>query len=107
MQEVTRINLDITINSGQVFLWDKIDGIWYGVNGTEILRVKQDPFEITSSQKKPSDFFRQDDNMEKILNKISRDNLVRSAVKSLVRKWILMIMNFLLFLLLRSLQKPT
>jgi len=81
MQEVTRINLDITINSGQVFLWDKIDGIWYGVNGTEILRVKQDPFEITSSQKKPSDFFRQDDNMEKILNKISRDNLVRSAVK--------------------------
>jgi len=81
MQEVTRINLDITINSGQVFLWDKIDGVWYGVNGTEILRVKQDPFEITSSQKKPSDFFRQDDNMEKILNKISRDNLVRSAVK--------------------------
>ena len=82
MQEVTRINLDVTINSGQVFLWDKIDGVWYGINGAEILRVKQDPFEITSSQKKSSDFFRQDDNMEKILNKISRDNLVRSAVKS-------------------------
>jgi N-glycosylase/DNA lyase len=81
MQEFTRINLDITINSGQVFLWDKIDGVWYGVNGTEILRVKQDPFEITSSQKKPNDFFRQDDNMEKILNKISRDNIVRTAVE--------------------------
>jgi N-glycosylase/DNA lyase len=81
MQEFTRINLDTTINSGQVFLWDKIDGVWYGVNGTEILRVKQNPFEITSSQKKPSDFFRQDDNMEKILNEISRDNIVRSAVE--------------------------
>jgi len=82
MQEFTRINLDTTINSGQVFLWDKIDGVWHGVNGTEILRVKQNPFEITSSQKKPSDFFRQDDNMEKILKEISKDNLVRSAVES-------------------------
>jgi len=81
MQEFTRINLDITINSGQVFLWDKIDGIWYGVNGTEILRVTQSPFEITSSQKKPSDFFRQDDNIEKILNEISKDNLVQTTVK--------------------------
>ncbi|TLX81469.1 MAG: DNA repair protein [Thaumarchaeota archaeon] len=81
MQEFTRINLDITINSGQVFLWDKIDGVWYGVNGTEILRVKQNPFDIISSQKKPSDFFRQEDNMEKILNKISRDNIVRTAVE--------------------------
>jgi N-glycosylase/DNA lyase len=81
MQEFTRINLDTTINSGQVFLWDKIDGVWYGVNGTEILRVRQNPFEIISSQKKPSDFFRQDDNIEKILNEIIKDNLVRSAVK--------------------------
>lgn len=81
MQEFTRIDLDTTINSGQVFLWDKIDGVWYGVNGTEILRVRQNPFEIISSQKKPSDFFRQDDDIEKILNEISKDNLVRSAVK--------------------------
>jgi len=82
MQEFTRINLDTTINSGQVFLWDKIDGVWYGVNGAEILRVKQNPFEIISSEKKPSDFFRQDDNMEKILKEISKDKLVRSAVES-------------------------
>jgi N-glycosylase/DNA lyase len=81
MQEFTKINLDITINSGQVFLWDKIDEVWYGINGIEILRVKQNPFEITSSQKKPSNFFRQSDEMEKILNEISKDSLVRSAVK--------------------------
>jgi len=81
MQEFSRINIDITINSGQVFLWDKIDGIWHGINGSEIVRVEQDPFDVTSSQKKVSDFFRQDDNMKKILNEISKDSLVKSAVK--------------------------
>jgi N-glycosylase/DNA lyase len=81
MQEFSRINIDSTINSGQVFLWDKIDGVWHGVNGSEILRVEQNPFDITSSQKKTNNFFRQDDNMKKILNDISRDSLVRSAIK--------------------------
>jgi len=81
MQEFTKINFDVTINSGQVFLWDKIGDTWYGINGIEILRVKQNPYEITSSQKKSNDFFRQNDNMEKILNEISKDSLVRSAVK--------------------------
>jgi len=81
MQEFSRINIDSTINSGQVFLWDKIDGVWYGVNGSEILRVEQSPFEVTSSQKKTSNFFRQDDDIKKILNEISKDSLVRSAVK--------------------------
>ena len=61
MQEFSKINIDSTINSGQVFLWDKIDAVWYGVNGSEILRVEQNPFDITSSQKKASNFFRQDD----------------------------------------------
>jgi N-glycosylase/DNA lyase len=81
MQEFSKINIDSTINSGQVFLWDKIDGVWYGVNGSEILRVEQNPFDITSSQKKASNFFRQDDNIKKILNEIGKDSLVRSAVK--------------------------
>lgn len=81
MQEFSKINIDSTINSGQVFLWDKIDGIWHGINGTEVLRVEQNPFDITSSQKKVSNFFRQDDNMKKILKEINKDSLVRSAVK--------------------------
>lgn len=81
MQEFSKINIDSTINSGQVFLWDRIGQSWYGVNGPEILRVEQNPFEITSSQKKISNFFRQDDNMIKILKEISKDSLVKSAVK--------------------------
>ena len=80
MQELKKIDLDTTINSGQVFLWDKIDDVWYGVNGSEILKVTQDPFKITSSEKKSSDFFRQDDNVKKILRSIRRDKLVKNAV---------------------------
>lgn len=80
MQELKKIDLDTTINSGQVFLWDKIDDTWYGVNGSEILKTTQDPFKISSSEKKTSDFFRQDDNMEKILQSIKKDKIVKDAV---------------------------
>src|SRR3972149_2759988 len=80
MQELKKIDLDTTINSGQVFLWDKIDGIWYGVNGSEILKIIQDPFKIISSEKKTPNFFRQDDNMKKILQSVRRDKLVKDAV---------------------------
>lgn len=79
MQEITKIDLDNTINSGQVFLWDKIDGIWYGVNGKEIFKISQNPFKIISSQKKSTDLFRDSDDMKKILADISKDDLVRSA----------------------------
>ena len=32
-----KVNLDYSINRGQVFLWKKIDTKWYGVNGKRIL----------------------------------------------------------------------
>lgn len=80
MQELKKIDLDTTINSGQVFLWEKIDYSWYGVNGSEILKIIQDPFKIISSEKRVSDFFRQDDNMKKILRSIRKDKLVKDAV---------------------------
>ena len=82
MQELKKIDLDTTINSGQVFLWEKIGDDWYGVNGHEILKITQNPFKIVTSQKKASDFFRQDDNMEKILRSIRKDNLVKNAITS-------------------------
>lgn len=80
MQELKKIDLDNTINSGQVFLWEKIDNSWYGVNGSEILKITQDPFKIISSEKRTSDFFRQDDDIEKILRSIRKDKLVKGAV---------------------------
>ncbi|MGQ0638855.1 MAG: DNA glycosylase [Nitrososphaerota archaeon] len=63
MQSIKKINLYLTINSGQVFLWDKIDDFWYGVIGQEVLRVNEEPFEVISNQKTSNDLFRQGDNL--------------------------------------------
>ena len=77
----SRINIDYTINSGQVFLWEKIDKNWYGINGKEIFCVRQNPFKLSSSTKKSSDLFRQTDNVEKILRNISKDKIVSASTK--------------------------
>ena len=80
MQKNHSINLNLTINSGQVFLWNKIDNIWFGIDGQELLVIKE-PFEIISPLKKADMFFRGDDDCDKILSDINRDKLVRDAVK--------------------------
>ena len=81
MGALSEINFDFTINSGQVFLWEKIGEDWYGINGKEIFCVSQNPLEIRSSEKQSSDLFRQNDNVEKILKSISKDEVVSTAVK--------------------------
>jgi N-glycosylase/DNA lyase len=81
MPSVSEINIDFTINSGQVFLWEKIDEIWYGINGSNVLRVTKNPIKLTSLQNNHNTFFRQDDNLIKILKEIGKDDLVRSAIK--------------------------
>ncbi|MGI0046586.1 MAG: DNA-3-methyladenine glycosylase family protein [Nitrosotalea sp.] len=80
MQNNSTINLNFTINSGQVFLWDKTGDTWFGINGDDLLVIRE-PFQIVSSQKHACHFFRQDDNLSKILSDISRDNLVGRAVR--------------------------
>lgn len=74
------INLEHTINSGQVFLWNKIGEEWIGVNGQEILVAQQDPLEIRSSSGKDDYFFRKEYDLKKILSSIRRDKIVNSAV---------------------------
>jgi N-glycosylase/DNA lyase len=80
MQNNSIIDINFTINSGQVFLWDKIEDRWFGINGDEILVIAE-PFQIGSSSKSVRRFFRQDDNLKKILSDISRDSLVGTTVK--------------------------
>ncbi|HJU12905.1 MAG TPA: DNA glycosylase, partial [Candidatus Nitrosotalea sp.] len=74
------INLDYTINSGQVFLWDKAGSTWYGIDGPELVVVRE-PFEIVSDKKHAARFFRSDDNLPKILAEIGRDRLVGRAAR--------------------------
>ena len=80
MQKKWSINVENSINSGQVFLWKKNNHYWYGVNGQDILRVS-DLGNIKSYQNTKTDFFRKKDDMGKIIKSISRDNTTKEAVK--------------------------
>jgi len=80
MIDYYKIDLENTINSGQVFLWRKIQNYWYGINGKDVLRV--DEFgKIKSFSKRRLDFFREKDNLEEVLKTISKDKLTKQAVK--------------------------
>lgn len=74
-----QINLDQTINSGQVFLWKKHDTTWYGIDGQNVFAAEQG--KISSLEKDELDFFRDGDNYGKILRDISRDEPIREAVR--------------------------
>ena len=75
-----KVNFDYSINSGQVFLWKKIDTKWYGVDGKRIL-VLENAQKFKKNMKYETDFFRLDDNFEKISNDLKNDNYVRNALK--------------------------
>jgi N-glycosylase/DNA lyase len=80
MQSNDTINVEISINSGQVFLWKKNGEYWNGVNGQDVLRIDNSG-SIKSYQNIKTDFFRKKDNIDKILKSISKDNTTRKAVK--------------------------
>jgi len=80
MQKYCTINVENSINSGQVFLWRKNNQYWYGINGQDIL-ITDDFGNIRSYQNTKTDFFRKKDDIEKIIKSISRDSTTRDAVK--------------------------
>ena len=80
MQENYVINVENSINSGQVFLWKKNGAFWYGVNGQDVLRIDKNGI-IKSYQNLKTDFFRKNDDLDIIIKSISRDKIVRKAVK--------------------------
>jgi N-glycosylase/DNA lyase len=80
MIDYNTINLENTINSGQVFLWTKQKEFWYGVNGQDILKIN-DSGKITSYSNNKYDFFRNNDDMAKIIRSISKDKTTKIAVK--------------------------
>ncbi|SHO42627.1 putative helix-hairpin-helix motif protein [Nitrosotalea sinensis] len=80
MQKTDSINIETTINSGQVFLWNKIGEQWVGIDGQDIMILRQKPYSLKSSGN-IDNFLRRDDNLEKILKNISTDRTVRDAIK--------------------------
>ena len=79
MQNICTIDVENSINSGQVFLWQKDGNYWYGINGQDILKVSNSG-KIKSYQNTKTNFFRKNDNLEKIIKSISRDKITKIAV---------------------------
>ncbi len=80
MVNYCKINLENTINSGQVFLWKRDQNNWYGINGTDVLRINNSG-KIKSFSKQKIDYFREKDNLKEILTTISKDKTTKQAVK--------------------------
>jgi N-glycosylase/DNA lyase len=83
MQNYCAINVENSINSGQVFLWKRDGNHWYGINGQDILKIS-DSGRIKSYQNIKTDFFRKNDNLEKIIKSISKDKTTKMAVSRYV-----------------------
>ena len=79
MKDKFEINIDDTINSGQVFLWKKIDSKWYGVDGRKILILK-DKLDVKS--KDIHNFFRLNDDFQGIKKQLSKDKVMKKAINN-------------------------
>lgn len=76
--------LDHTLSCGQVFRWEK-KGWWTGVVNGAIIRAKQEGSELiidsSLDEKAILDYFRLDDDMDKIYASINRDEKIASLIK--------------------------
>ena len=79
MKDKFEINIDDTINSGQVFLWKKIDSKWYGVDGKKILILKE---KLDVKSKNIHNFFRFDDDFQGIKKQLSKDKVMKKAINN-------------------------
>ncbi|QMU53905.1 MAG: DNA repair protein [Nitrosopumilus sp.] len=80
MQNCYAINVENSINSGQVFLWEKDGDNWYGINGQDILKINNSG-KIKTYRNIKTNFFRKKDDLEKIIKSISKDKTTKDAVK--------------------------
>ncbi|MCH1519015.1 MAG: DNA repair protein, partial [Nitrosopumilus sp.] len=79
MKNKFTIDVDNSINSGQVFLWQKNEMDWYGIDGQNILKINQNGG-IKSIKNVKTEFFRKNDDIQKIIKSISKDKTIKKAV---------------------------
>jgi N-glycosylase/DNA lyase len=82
------IDIDLSLNSGQYFLWEKKKKSWYGIYGETILKITEkgneeiyefDSFPEYNDWQK--NIFRQDDNYNEIIYEISQNERIRNIVQ--------------------------
>lgn len=81
-------NLDYTLDCGQVFRWEKTDGIWIGIVQGSLVRAWQDDttkvvyIDSNLSKQFFINYFRFDDDLQYIFDQINRDEYIDSAIKN-------------------------
>ncbi len=78
----------VSINSGQVFLWEKHGDSWYGIHGDCVVKVTPasggraaEFVSFPETRSCEGSLFRLDDDAKQVFSEISRDPLVRRLVK--------------------------
>ena len=79
MKDNFEINIEDTINSGQVFLWKKYNSKWCGINGKKTL-ILEDKLDVKSRE--IHNFFRLDDNFQEIKKQLSKDKVMKKAISN-------------------------
>ncbi len=81
------LNLDLTIESGQVFLWNKLGDCWYGIEGSNVVKISAGnhgleyfSYPASIDLKK---FFRLEDDLYNISKKISKDPIIEDALSKM------------------------
>ncbi len=80
-------NLEYTLDCGQVFRWDYINGWWTGVVNGDVARLQQDPKsgEVLVDSGLPESFFenyfRFDDDLDTILREVNKDEFMDEAIR--------------------------
>ncbi|MDW0166986.1 MAG: DNA glycosylase, partial [Nitrososphaeraceae archaeon] len=82
----SRFNPEISINSGQMFLWKKYKNSWYGTYGNHILKftITNNEVEFCSTPRFDNwehFIFRLDDNIQNIFANFSNDAILLNLLK--------------------------
>ncbi|MDD1767891.1 MAG: hypothetical protein LUQ27_04930 [Methanomassiliicoccales archaeon] len=80
------LNLDLTLGCGQVFRWRKEHGWWKGVLAGRVVRLRQQGSRVDVVGGVADDallsYFRSDDDLDDIVQEISKDGFVEKLVKN-------------------------
>ena len=78
------INIHDTINSGQIFLWENYENTWFVIDGNYVISIKQEKSKNYSLTKEAKKFFRDDDD----INKIIKNNFAIVSSYGVKIRWI-------------------
>ncbi len=74
------MNLRLTLESGQAFLWYRLDDKWCIINGSDIILVSDDGISSYNNSD-ASHIFRLDDDIDEINSSIEKDAIIAKAIK--------------------------